>query len=134
MRALWLAAAVVVVTAGCKKAPPAEVPIKGQVKGPGGQALAGVLVRFHGQSDQAGARRAVSCPTGAGGAFEGKCLPGTYKVTLLAMPKGGGPDSPDPKAAGVPPGVPAVYASARDTPWEVEVPAGGKDDIRLEVK
>ena len=132
MRLVWLAVAVAAV-AGCRKAPPTEVPIKGEVKGPGGQALAGVIVRFHGQADKAGAQRTVSCPTGPGGAFEGRCPPGTYKVTLLAVPRGGGPDTPEMKAPGAPAGVPAAYASVRETPWEVEVPEGGKDDIRLEV-
>jgi hypothetical protein len=119
--------------AACQKKPPAEVPVKGRVKGANGQPLAGAVVRFHAAPGRAGARRTVSCVTAADGTFEARALPGTYKVTLLAVPKGAATD-PDPKATGPPPGVPALYASPAQTRWEVEVPAGGKDDVALEVK
>ena len=117
--------------AACRKRP-AEVPVKGRIKGANGQPVVGAVVRFHAVGDK-GAGRPLSCVTGPGGAFEGQAQPGTYKVTLLAVPKGNAAD-PGPKAGGAPPGVPARYASPADTPWKVEVPAEGKDDIALNVE
>jgi hypothetical protein len=122
-------------------APPRSGPpeVKGRVEDSQGQPLAHVAVRFY-ALDEKNKGTTITCPTRADGTFTGQCPPGHYKVVLWAVPaeppKAADKDKakaalPTPK---VPPGVPERYGSSKETPWEVDVPTGGKTDIVLKVE
>jgi hypothetical protein len=104
-----------------------------------GKSLARVGVKFH-PLDEKNKGTSVTCMTQSDGTFTGRCAPGRYKVTVLpvqAMPpkteekEKGKPALPPPT---LPSGVPEQYGAAEKTPWEVDVPAGGKSGILLKIE
>jgi hypothetical protein len=111
--------------------------VKGRVEDSGGKALARMGVVFHAQ-DEANKNYRLRCTTQKDGSFVGRCPPGHYKVTLAALPQGDGAplkkDAPPPKPPPLPAEIPPAYGSVEETPWEVEVPAGGKSGVVLVVK
>jgi hypothetical protein len=127
--------ALVLLLPGCaKKQPPKEEDVAGRAEKADGKPLSKVLLRFHAQDEA----RTVSCPTKDDGTFECRCLPGRYKVTVLAIPtqSGGSPGTGGiaAPATGSLAGVPSAYTSPTDTPLEVTIPEGGKKDIELKLK
>jgi hypothetical protein len=113
--------------------------VKGRVEDSEGKALARLAVKFH-PLDEKNKGTSVTCITQSDGTFVGRCAPGRYKVTVLAvMPEP--PKAPEkdkskspPPAPKLPAGVPEEYGSVAKTPWQVEVPAGGKTGIVLKVE
>ncbi len=130
---------------GCRDPKPTvQVPagppeIKGRAVDSDGNPLARVALVFLPQ-DEANKGTRVTCVTKADGTFTGRCPPGRCKVTLSALsasaPKEDKPDKgkPAPRTPKLPPGVPARYGSATETPWDVDVPAGGQSEIVLKVE
>jgi hypothetical protein len=114
--------------------------VKGRVDDSDGQPLAHVSVKFY-PLDEKNKGTSLICLTQSDGTFTGRCAPGRYKVTVWAAPapapkfpeKDKGKAAPPP-APTPPPGVPERYGSFKDTPWEVDVPAGGKTGIVLKVE
>jgi hypothetical protein len=130
--------------AGCQplggppgKAGPPEV--KGKVVDSDGNPLARVGVVFLPQ-DEANKGLRVLGLTQPDGSFRAACPLGRYKVILTGVAadppkmeeKGKGKVAP-PKPS-LPAGVPARYGSEKETPWEVDVPAGGKSGLVLKVE
>jgi hypothetical protein len=128
--------------ASCQGPPPAPSgppEVKGRVEDSGGKPLARMAVKFH-PLDEKNKGTSLTCQTQPDGSFTGRCAAGRYKVTLSAVwtvpPKGEEKSKektpmPAPK---LPPGVPERYGSVKETPWEVDVPAGGKSGIVLKVE
>jgi hypothetical protein len=133
--------------AGCgKKASPDPVEVKGRVDDTKKIGTTFLLV-FHPQ-DESNRRHRPTVETAARtGTFTLDCLPGRYKVTL-AQPQGpaqeGGPatvpsDTRPPKPSISTPKLPdwvhrAGYTDPQKTPWEIEVPEGGTNELVLPLK
>jgi len=126
----------VLLVPACRKPPPAGEPeVKGRVEDADGNPLPRVLVRFHSVQDDKAQYRTISCLTDESGAFSGKCPPGEYKITLLAVQDVKPPAEKEkgkPPPPSLPPGVAKKYGSLADTPWQVTVPPGGKKDLVLQ--
>jgi hypothetical protein len=133
-------AVLLVVLVGCGKAASPAVPVKGKVVYKNRPA-AEVLVTFHPKDS----REKTPSPvfTDNQGAFALECPPGSYKVTVLAVPKAGNAGataSAGPVDARAAPARPAAAAALPpavqdtvQTPLTVDVPAGGKDDVLLKL-
>jgi hypothetical protein len=125
-----------VLLAGCSKPPPpnvtGEVEIKGRAEDASGKPLAGVNLRFIVQ--EGGAINSLTCRTKDDGTFFLRGRPGLYKVTVSAAPAAPAGKDAKPAPPRPPEGVPQEYGSAKSTPWEIEVPPGGKSDLVLAVK
>lgn len=122
---------------GCGKAPLEPVPVAGRLVVEGKKRWPTVVLTFHPQ-DEAN-RRALSsvAPKPSDGTFQFTALPGRYKVTLV-VPNAASPANNDPDALAKPEAEPSRqhprYANVHDTPWSVEVPAGGSSDLVLKLQ
>jgi hypothetical protein len=125
--------------AGCGgKPPPTPVAFKGKLVASANRPLPQLVLTFHPQDETNKKGTVPSVATnGKDGTFEGTALPGRYKVTAAPVPLQGhatptdsgptaGPDS-KPASGTIPP----AYRSAPESPWEVTIPEGGKNDIVL---
>jgi len=120
---------------GCSAGPTAALPkerVEGRVLAQG-QPVPFVLVTFY-SHDPADATR-YGGPANKDGAFRVECPPGNYKVTITPLPLGvaGNPGAgalagADGKGAK---DLPAACRSRTTTPLAVDVPAGGKKDVTL---
>jgi hypothetical protein len=146
-RVVAVLAVVLLLAVGCRQQPPSgPAVVKGRVEGADGKPLGKMILRFHAleQSTRPGTSiRSDSALTQADGSFVCECLPGRYKVTLAALPGGTtgaapahGKEAPAASSAGkhLPDNIPAMYASSAETPWEIEVPPGGKSDVLLKIR
>jgi hypothetical protein len=127
-----------ILLAGCgKPAPPTEVEVAGKVLDASGEGLSKMVIRFTSQDESHKGLETRSFPTKEGGAFEGKLLPGKYKVTIFGIPvsHGAAPGKGAPAAPPLLPGnIPKRYSSTADTPWEADVPTGGKTDFEFRIE
>ena len=127
--------------AGCSRTPkePAKVKVEGKVLHDN-HGVPWVLVFFYGQD---GARVAEAA-TDNDGSFSLTCPPGNYRVALRAVPAGAGQSpgggaadagsliqAPDQKGLKQ---IPKSYLNAATSGWTVDIPEGGRDDIKLNVK
>jgi hypothetical protein len=126
--------------------------VKGKVLFADGKPVKGMVLSFHPDDDATKAGRMPSVPLPDDGSFSVECLPGRYKVTLRAIPKGAGtaategpggtpapaapPNATDPAKMSLDPKVQrlARHADHTSTPLVVEVPTGGASDLVLTVK
>jgi hypothetical protein len=127
-------------TLGCggKATEPVKVSIEGKITH-GGKGVGWVLVTFNGATPDV----RYETNTEKDGAFTLQCPPGTYKVTLTAVPLGQGQapggGAGDGALANLPDAkglkeIPHSYRSPGTTPWKnVEIPETGKRDLTLEV-
>jgi hypothetical protein len=139
----WLLVALVLAapTTGCKKKTlPTPVPVKGRVVDADGKPLDRLILFFH-PSDKENQVRIPPAVAVNNGRFETKCLPGRYKVTLGVIPAGGhnpmgGGALADPGKGDNPQleSIPLPYRKPDTSPWEVSIPASGKDDLELRVQ
>jgi hypothetical protein len=134
-----MAAAMVLVgiLAGCKDKSPEAASIKGKVQYADGKPVMEMVLTFH-PLDETNKNTRPVLFTDKQGNFSGSGVKGRYKVTLAALPKGsvgggaGGPSggfTPGPET-----GPKTVYQDPQKTPWLVDVPETGKEDIVLTVK
>ncbi len=142
---LPLSLSVFLLAAGCgKPTPPDPVEARGHVQYANRKPGTGLVLIFHPQ-DEANCRHTPTVETDAeDGTFSLSCLPGRYKVTVAEPPQGpppeGGPSVAPPSKTPVRAGkVPAWVTSAgyknpRETPWDIEVPASGTNDLVLVLK
>ena len=139
-RSAALALAAGLLLGGCgKPGPPDPVEVAGRVEYGAGRPVTTAVVTFHpaGESNKRGALLSAVVKEGR---FSGKCLPGPYKVTITPLAGGtvnpAGGSSP---SGGTTPGkgggsIPEHFRSVTSTPWSVDVPPGGKKDIRLTLR
>lgn len=130
------ASLVLVCVLGCGTAPLEPVPVAGRLVVEGKQRWPTVVLTFHPQ-DEANRRSVPSvAPKPTDGTFRLTALPGRYKVTLVVP--SAGPANNDPDALAKPEAEPSRqhprYANVHDTPWSVEVPAGGTSDLVLKLQ
>jgi hypothetical protein len=128
---------------GAKVEPPVLVPVKGKVICQG-KAVPGVLLKFWPRESPAtpGPQKVklVEAATGERGEFSLDCPKGSYKVTLVNLPRegagpglsGGTPAAP-PSSASPVVTVPPKYRDASLTPLIVEVPENGNEALRLTI-
>lgn len=117
--------------AGCGSRPEPKVPLKGHVKDRAGKPLTGVMLTFY--PDDPGAYTPSVIPEKDGG-FRTTCTKGRYRVVVGLLPAGSGADGlADPSATRPAPAIPEDYRSKDTTPWVLDVPAGGKEDVVLAV-
>jgi hypothetical protein len=122
------------------------VAVAGRVQFADHKPVSNRILIFHPRDDS---NKAAAPPTGVvtDGRFQFSALPGRYKVTLRAIPAreggnpGGGaplaPPSPDkgPPGKGKAKSSPFfLYEDPERSPWEIDVPEGGKEDLVLTVK
>ena len=125
---------------GCTKALPQPMPVEvqGTLTTESGKPLEALLLRFHPQEEKNERGSILACVTDEKGTFAGECLPGKYKVTVLAIPvqHGGSPASATTTAtAGKSKvAIPANYKSPANTPLEIDIPVEGKRNVVLKVK
>ena len=136
-RSAWCTAGFLgLVFLGCKEAPPVPVAIKGKAQYEGGKPVADMILTFHPQDESNKNTRPVQV-TDKNGDFSLSCVKGRYKVTLAAIPKGttgsGGPGGyvPGPEYSS---NINSIYRDPEKTPWLIDVPDAGKDNIVLTVK
>jgi hypothetical protein len=126
---------------GCTPAPtePAKVTVEGKVLHDN-RGVPLVLVFFYGPGDA----RVAEAATDKNGSFSLSCPPGTYRIALHAVPAGAG-QSPGGDAADAgsliqPPDqkglkqIPKIYLSAATSGLSVDVPEGGKSDVKIVIK
>jgi hypothetical protein len=127
--------------AGCgggKKAEP-TVPVKGKLVNTAGKPLPNLVLTFHPQ-EEVNKGHAGSAVTDKDGRFSTTCVRGRYKITVAAIPKqhaqgnpsGGGVVVPSKDGGGV--SLAAIYRDSIQTPLEMTVPEGGKEDVVLTVR
>lgn len=125
---------------GCTKALPKPVPVEvqGTLTTESGKPLDALLLRFHPQEEKNATGSVLTCVTEEKGTFVGQCLPGKYKVTVLAIPVqyGGSPASVTTTATVGKSTVTlqGLYNSPADTPLEIDIPAEGKRNVVFKVK
>ncbi|HVS33965.1 MAG TPA: carboxypeptidase-like regulatory domain-containing protein [Gemmataceae bacterium] len=125
-----LVATAAVLLAGCPAKPPKTAAVHGRVVFLNGAPVPNASVQFIPKSsDQTG--WIANATTGPDGTFDlttfdnythttlKGAVPGKYKVTVQGYPRAVR--------------VPAMYAKPTDTPFEVEVPEAGKQDVDLRV-
>jgi hypothetical protein len=130
------------VATGCgKKKPPEKVTVEGKVVSADGKPVTGLLVKFHPQEDVNKTDNPADFLSKQG-TFRFQCLPGRYKATLAPValhghvPSGpGAVPGPGPvNTPKLPAGIPSKYLSAPESPWEVDIPVGGTQDVVLTLK
>jgi hypothetical protein len=135
-RAAWLLTGLLACAfLGCKEAPPVPVVIKGKAQYDDGKPVAEMILTFHPQDESNKNTRPVQV-TDKEGKFSVSCVKGRYKVTLAPMPKGtagGGPGGyvPGPDYSS---SINSLYRDQERTPWLIDVPETGKDNIVLTLK
>lgn len=141
-RALWvvLLLAAGILAAGCGKKPqPAKVTVKGKVVYTGGKPVTDLVLTFYPQED-ANKQNIPTALLGKEGTFRFDCLPGRYKATVAPIARQGhapGGGAPGPGAGGtpkLPTGIPQKYLSSTGSPWDVDIPAEGKQDVELTLR
>jgi hypothetical protein len=129
----------VLLAIGCKGNPPKPVPVKGKVLDEGRNPLPEVVLTFHSVDESNKNARMETAITNKEGEFSLHCAKGRYKVTMVALPKGGsnsgGPVAlvPGPNF-GPAQGELANYRNPQKTPWDINVPENGDDALLLVVK
>jgi hypothetical protein len=126
---------------GCSSAPtePVKVKVEGKVLHDN-RGVPLVLVFFYGPGDA----RVAEAATDSDGAFSLSCPPGAYRIALRAVPAGAG-QSPGGGAADAgaliqPPDqkglklIPKNYLTAATSGLTIDVPEGGRDDVRIVIK
>ena len=133
---LWLAAALAVLLAGCGKKSLEPVAFAGKVINHNERQL---VVIFHPQ-DTENKDTTPSLPVDPKtGSFQGKALPGRYKVTLSLVRKGqvtggpGGTPSPESLPGQEQADLPPEFRDVSKTKLEVTIPPEGKQDIELKL-
>jgi len=126
---------------GCKPPPtePAKVTVEGKVLHDN-RGVPWVLVFFYGPGNV----RVAEAATDKEGSFSLSCPPGAYQIALKAVPAGAGQSpgggsadtgsliqGPDQKGLKQ---IPGIYLNAATSGLSVEVPEGGKSDVRLVIK
>jgi hypothetical protein len=134
-----LLATFALVGAACSKKPPLPVPVSGKVIRDG-KGVAGMRVVFWPRDSN---RRRVEAGTGADGEFSLECPPGAYVVTVGPASASGPPiadagmpttpESNRPNRTEKSPSAPNRYQERQTSPLNVEVPAGGKNDVLLDI-
>src|SRR5262245_37545142 len=130
-----LAGFLLLALAGCSK-PPDPVTVRGKVV-QNKKAKGGVLVTFWPQDTRQKMATAVADDQGQ---FEIQCVPGKYKVTIIAAAQGaeaaaeaGGPAAANNPSAPARPGPGSIsrksYYDQTGTRLSVDVPAGGLSDV-----
>jgi hypothetical protein len=111
-----------------------------------GKPVANMVLTFHPADEATKTARLATAVLPTDGSFAVECLPGRYKVTLAAIPKGAGTASTEGPGAAPAPAAPtkpptdakslmlAQHADITRTPLTAEVPAGGASDLVLTVK
>jgi|SRR6516162_66736 len=128
----------VLLNTGCKDKPPEPVPVKGIVRYEDDKPVAEMILTFHPQ-DESNKNTRPEQVTNKEGKFSLMCVKGRYKITMVAPSKGqtggyaGGP------GGGILPGFEfpdriIIYKDAQKTPWLLDVPENGKEDVVLTVK
>ena len=128
---------------GAKVEPPVLVPVKGKVIYQG-KAVPGVLLKFWPRENPGtpGSQKVKPVETASGerGEFSLTCPKGSYKVTLVNLPRegagpglsGGTPATP-PSSASPVVSIPHKYRDASQTPLTVEVPENGNETLILTI-
>ncbi|HVS35140.1 MAG TPA: hypothetical protein VMS17_06125 [Gemmataceae bacterium] len=130
------AAVVLILAAGCRKAP-AAVDVAGKVDFSVSRPDATLVLSLH-PLDDFNKTCTPSAVLETDGQFKlPQCLPGRYKATLAVVQAAGpaGPAGGVNAAPGGPvnAGLPRAYFDATASPWEVTIPEGGKDGLVLTV-
>jgi len=123
---------------GCGKKTPQPVTVKGKVVYPDGKPVTDLVLFFHPQED-VNKQSTPSAFLGKEGTFQFDCLPGRYKATVAPIARQGHAPggAPGPAVGGtpqLPTGIPQKFLSATGSPWNVDVPADGKQDVVLTLK
>jgi hypothetical protein len=125
---------------GCSSKPLEPVPVSGKVEYQGGKPVGVVMLAFHPQDDS-NKKTFPTTETDKDGKFSFTCLKGRYKVTIAAIPKGhASADAPDSGGLAVPKkgqpefGPLSAYQRLDKTPWEIDVPDTGKQNLVLTVR
>jgi hypothetical protein len=117
----------------------APVSVKGKVQYASGKSVAKLVLIFH-PLDDTRQGKIPSFVLDAEGRFADQVLPGRYKATLAPLPRGSGPAG---GAEAAPVQVPAAslrpnplgrYQDRQQSPWEIEIPSTGKEDLLLTVE
>jgi hypothetical protein len=124
---------------GCasKATPLPVVSVKGKIVCQG-KAVPTVLVKFWPQHADV-QKKPVETASGAMGEFVLSCPAGVYRVTVVNIPGITSAPGLEEKSGGAKPAgtpvvsVPARYGDRMSTPWTVEVPEGGKDNLVLTI-
>ena len=125
-----LMAAAAALLAGCPSKPPKTAPVRGRVVFKDGSPIPNATVQFVPRTSQE-PEFIANATTDPNGTFQlttfdnqtkttlQGAVPGKYKVTVQGYPRGVR--------------VPPKYAKPTDTPFEVDVPEAGKQDVELQV-
>jgi hypothetical protein len=122
---------------GCGQQPAAPVAVAGRVVASDGKPFPRLVLSFHPQDESNRRNMPSAVPNPADGKFSLTCLPGRYKVTLvIERGPAGGVSEPSSKGGLVQPGAAPPqqylrYQTVADTPWSIDVPASGMDDLVL---
>jgi hypothetical protein len=123
--------------------------VKGKVVFADGKPVKAMVLTFHPDDEATKSGRLPSVALPDSGEFSFECLPGQYKATVNAIPKGAGTAAEGPGTAPAPPAPPgskgpppkdpksillAAHATPGSSPLVVQVPAGGVSDLVLTVK
>jgi hypothetical protein len=135
----WCASLAVLSLAGCAAEPEPLVPVKGMLKDRAGRPLANVVVTFHPQDEVNKKGKLAAAVSARDGGFSTECLRGRYKITLavppgLGQPDPGGGPAAAPSLTGAGTSIPQEYRDPKLTRLEVDVPAGGTEDLLLRLK
>lgn len=139
----WVLGAVALVLAGCGGGKPKQRPsvtITGRVVDTAGKPVGNMMLSFA-PIDAVNKDERPMAQVEADGTFRATCVPGRYKVTMVAIPKtpGSAPDegnvtTPE-KAKVITKSNPMEMAKGTSQPsWDIEVKLGGNDEFKLQVK